>query len=146
MSAHRAHTASPTATFAPKGAGSLSAWARVTQPIAALQDAASQSHQRWLCVRSLLPGALLGGVRAGRWQDGVWSLTASSSAVAAKLSQFKPTLLHQLKAQGHGVRDIRIRVQPHGAQAAPMATTATQEPLCPPAVKARLQALLSRGD
>lgn len=146
MSAHRAHTASPTATFAPKGAGSLSAWARVTQPIAALQDAAAESHQMWQCVRPLLPQALLGGVRAGRWQDGVWSLTASSSAVAAKLSQFKPTLLHQLKTQGHGVRDIRIRVQPHGAQTAPMAATATQEPLCPPAVKARLQALLSRGD
>ncbi|WP_245800429.1 DciA family protein [Thiomonas intermedia] len=146
MPTHRPRTASPTPTFAPKGVGSLSAWARVTQPIAALQDAASQSHQMWLCVRPLLPQALLEGVRAGRWHDGVWSLTASSSAVAAKLSQFKPTLLHQLRAQGHDVRDIRIRVQPQGAQAAPMAAAATLEPLCPPAVKARLQALLRRGD
>lgn len=146
MPDHRPFAALPLANFAPKAGGSLSAWARVTQPIAALQDAATQSHQMWACVRPLLPPTLLGGVRAGRWQDGVWSLTASSSAVAAKLSQFKPALLRQLKAQGHGIRDIRIRVQPQGSQAAPSIAAAQPEPRCPAAVKARLQALLRRRD
>ncbi|MEW6561161.1 MAG: DciA family protein [Pseudomonadota bacterium] len=144
MSAPRPFAASTTAASAPRGAASLSAWARVTQPIAALQDAATESHQMWQCVQPLLPVALLGGVRAGRWQDGVWSLTASSSAVAAKLSQFKPTLLQRLGAQGHAVRDIRIRVQPLPAQGVPVAADEPQN-LCPPAVRTRLQELLHRS-
>lgn len=129
-----------------KGAGSLSAWAQVTLPIAALRDAALLSRQMWDATRHLLPPPLIGGVQAGRWQDGVWSLTASSSAVAAKLSQFKPTLLRHLQERGFALRDIRIRVQPQGESTALAPQPQSQGPTCPTAVKAQLRALLGRGN
>lgn len=138
-------TVSP-APFIQKGAASLSAWARVSPPIAALRDAATLSHQMWQSARPLLPPALLDGVQAGRWQDGVWSLTASSSAVAAKLSQFKPTLLRHLQDRGFALRDMRIRVQPRAKRGPQTAPTATQPPSCPDAVKARLRQLLEQAD
>lgn len=128
-----------------KGAKSLSAWAQVTLPIAALRDAALLSRQMWNAAQPMLPPALLGGVQPGRWQEGVWSLTARSSAVAAKLSQFKPTLLRHLQERGFALRDIRIRVQPQGERCAPSAQPQPQGPNCPSAVKDRLRALLSRA-
>jgi hypothetical protein len=129
-----------------KGAGSLSAWAQVTQPIAALRDAALLSRRMWDAAQHVLPAALLGGVQPGRWQEGVWSLTASSSAVAAKLSQFKPTLLRDLQASGFALRDIRIRVQPREERRAPAPPIQSQGPSCPSTVQARLRALLARSD
>ena len=81
----------------------------------------------FLGIVAFLP-ALLGGVQPGRWQEGVWSLTARSSAVAAKLSQFKPTLLRHLQERGFALRDIRIRVQPQGERCAPSAQPQPQGP------------------
>ena len=98
----------------------------------------------WQSARPLLPPALLDGVQAGRWQDEVWSLTASSSAVAAKLSQFKPTLLRHLQDRGFALRDMRIRVQPRAERGPHTAPTAIKPPSCPDAVKARLRQLLEQ--
>ncbi|MGC8507002.1 MAG: DciA family protein [Thiomonas sp.] len=144
MPRHRSSSSTPSLQ---KGAGSLAAWAQVTLPLAALRDAALLSRRMWQVAQRVLPAALLGGVQPGRWQEGVWSLTASSSAVAAKLSQFKPTLLRDLQAGGFAVRDIRIRVQPREerrAAAAPQSPS--QEPSCPSSVQARLRALLAKTD
>ena len=146
MPTQRRSAAVPPAPFTQKGAASLSAWARLSPPIAALRDAATLSHQMWQSARPLLPPALQGGVQAGRWQDGVWSLTASSSAVAAKLSQFKPTLLRHLQDRGFALRDMRIRVQPRGEPGPQTAPTTTKPPSCPAAVQARLRQLLERAD
>ncbi|MDD4886174.1 MAG: DciA family protein [Thiomonas sp.] len=129
-----------------KGAGSLSAWAQVTLPIAALRDAALLSRRMWDAAQQVLPIALSGGVQPGRLQEGIWSLTASSSAVAAKLSQFKPTVLRHLQESGFTLRDIRIRVQPQGERTARAAQPQSQGPTCPTTVKARLRALLAKAD
>ncbi|WP_449369559.1 DciA family protein [Thiomonas sp.] len=124
-----------------QGARSLSAWAQLTPPIAVLRDAALQSRRMWDAAQQTLPAALAGGVQPGRWHEGIWSLTASSSAVAAKLSQFKPTLLRHLQESGFALRDIRIRVQPRGERQVQAAPLPTQPPSCPDAVKARLRQL-----
>ncbi|OYV32863.1 MAG: hypothetical protein B7Z83_10285 [Thiomonas sp. 20-64-5] len=141
MSRHRSPPATPSLQ---KGAGSLSAWAQVTLPIAALREAALLSRRMWDAAQQVLPAALSSGVQAGRLQEGVWSLTASSSAVAAKLSQFKPTLLHHLQQSGFVLRDIRIRVQPQGERTTSAAQPQSQGPTCPSPIQARLRALLGR--
>ncbi|MGC8806110.1 MAG: DciA family protein [Thiomonas sp.] len=143
MPRHRSSSSTPSLQ---KGAGSLAAWAQVTLPLAALRDAALLSRRMWEVAQRVLPAALLGGVQPGRWQEGVWSLTASSSAVAAKLSQFKPTLLRDLQAGGFAVRDIRIRVQPREQRRAAAPQPPSQEPSCPSSVQARLRALLAKTD
>lgn len=126
-----------------RGAGPLAAWAQITQPIATLRDAALLSRQMWDACSALLPAPLRTGVQPGRWHDGVWSLTASSSAVAAKLSQFKPLLLQHLQQHGFALRDIRIRVQPRAVAAPPVPPAVAATP-CPQPVAARLRALLAR--
>jgi hypothetical protein len=127
-----------------RGAARLSAWAQITPPIATLRDAALLSRQMWCTCTALLPAALQTGVQPGRWHDGVWSLTASSSAVAAKLSQFKPLLLQHLQQHGFALRDIRIRVQPRAVVTAPPPAGTAPATACPQAVAARLRALLAR--
>ena len=143
MSRHRPSSATSSLQ---KGTGSLSAWAQITLPIAALRDAALLSRRMWDAAQQVLPAALLSGVQPGRWQEGVWSLTASSSAVAAKLSQFKPTLLRELQAGGFAVRDIRIRVQPREERLAVAPQLQSPGPSCPSTVQARLRALLAKTD
>lgn len=141
----RTRTSPPAASRSSLGAaGSLSAWARVTLPLAALRDAALLSRRMWEQVLPLLPAALACGVQPGRWQDEVWSLTASSSAVAAKLSQLKPLLLRRLQLEGFAVRDIRIRVQPQESRSQAPIVAGPAESACPPAVLARFQALRKR--
>ena len=145
MPAKPAHAqTAPAPSWVQRGSGSVSAWARATPSLAPLRDAAAVSAQMWHGVATLLPPALRGGVQPGRWQDAVWSLTASSSAVAAKLSQFKPTLLLRLQEQGFAVRDVRIRVQPQAERTGRATPAVLQTAPCPAAVRARLQALRTR--
>lgn len=126
------------------GAGPLAAWAQVAQPLAALREAALQSRRMWDAAQPLLPAALRDAVQPGRLADAVWSLTASSSAVAAKLSQFKPVVLQHLQQRGFALRDIRIRVQPQQRHPAMPAPPLPQAAACPPDVLERLRALRTR--
>ena len=123
--------------------GTLAAWARVAAPLAGLRDAAMVSARMWDLAAPLLPAALAAGVRPGRWQNEVWSLTAGSSAVAAKLSQLKPTLIRTLQERGFALRDIRIRVEPRRSLPAVQPAIAGGSP-CPPEVLARFRDLRRR--
>lgn len=132
---------SSSASLLPSGWGSLSAWAQVTLPIAALRETALLSRRMWDAGRQILPAPLCSAIQPGRLHDGVWSLTAGSSAVAAKLSQFKPVLLQHLQQAGFALRDIRIRVQPQGQRHDAAARLLPQGAACPAEVLARLRAL-----
>jgi hypothetical protein len=123
------------------GGGSLSAWAQVTLPIAALRETALLSRRMWDTARRVLPAPLCSAIQPGRLHDGVWSLTAGSSAVAAKLSQFKPVLLQHLQQAGFSLRDIRIRVQPQEQRRDAAPCLPPQGAVCPAEVLARLRAL-----
>ncbi len=123
--------------------GSLAAWARTAAPLAGLRDAAMASARMWEVAAPLLPAALAQGVRPGRWQRETWTLTASSSAVAAKLSQLKPALVDALQQQGYALQAIRIRVEPQRLPAAPRVEIGGGVP-CPPEVLARFRALRHR--
>lgn len=140
----RLHRSSPTPLLH-NGAGPLSAWAQVTLPLAALRDAALQSRRMWDAAQPVLPAALRDAVQPGRLADAVWSLTASSSAVAAKLSQFKPVLLSHLQQCGFVLRDIRIRVQPQHDRRTAAAHALPPAAPCPPDVLERLRALRTRA-
>lgn len=101
------------------------------------------SVRMWDLAAPLLPAALAAGVFPGRWQNEVWTLTASSSAVAAKLSQLKPTLIGSLQQRGFALRDIRVRVEPKRSPPAAQRAVAGGSP-CPPEVLARFRDLRKR--
>lgn len=121
---------------------SLAVWAGRTDALQGLRDAAEQSQRLWRDAAAMLPPTLRGAVQPGRFEDGVWTLTAASSAVAAKLKQFQPQLLRELPARGHALRDLRIRVRPAAAPPAqPRPVLATP---CPHAARQKLAALRRR--
>lgn len=121
---------------------SLAAWASQVQALRGLRDAAERSLALWRDATAILPPTLRSGVQPGRWDDGVWTLTAASSAVAAKLKQLRPQLLRELGARGHPLCEVRIRVHPAAPPPPP------PQPLlatpCPEAARQRLAALRRR--
>ncbi|MFM7331861.1 MAG: DciA family protein [Brachymonas sp.] len=78
--------------------------------LASLVQLAQASSECLRLVTPLMPPALRSGVQAGPLQDGQWCLLAANSAVAAKLRQMLPALAAHLRAKGHDVQEIRIKV------------------------------------
>lgn len=124
--------------------GSLAVWARRATPLEALRDPALLSRRLWQDAKAVLPAPMVGAIQPGRLQDGIWTLTASSSAVAAKLSQFKPRLLHALRDQGHPLQEVRIRVRPSSAAGSAVQPQPVLATTCPEAVRKRFAALRQR--
>lgn len=76
-----------------------------------LVDRLQASSQRLQAIRKILPPLLRNAIEAGPFEEGQWCLLAGSSAVAAKLRQFVPSLQLHLQACGLPVSSIRIKVQ-----------------------------------
>ena len=76
--------------------------------LARLIQMADEARACLALVRPLLRGA----VRAGPLQDGQWRLIVSHASAGAKLRQLSPALLAALRAKGHDVHTLHIKVQP----------------------------------
>ncbi len=63
-------------------------------------------------IRPCLPKPLLTQVRAGPIDERVWTLLASTGGAAAKLRQCLPSLVDAVKAAGHEVDEVRVKVLP----------------------------------
>lgn len=71
-------------------------------------------HESRACfdtVAPLLPESMRETLRPGPIDEQGWSLLAPNGACAAKLRQLAPSLLERLRAQGHPVAAIRVRIQ-----------------------------------
>lgn len=79
--------------------------------LARLSQRIEASQSRLKAITALLPPPLRAGVQAGPFDEGHWSLLASSNAVAAKLRQFVPSFQMHLESQGLPVISIRIKVR-----------------------------------
>lgn len=82
-----------------------------TPSLAKLLELGQESSQRLKAIDKLLPAALRSSVSAGPIEDGVWCLLVRGNAVAAKLRQLLPSLEAHLRARGHEVTSIRLKVQ-----------------------------------
>ncbi len=124
----------------------LPQWMQRTQTLMALKEQALTSQKMWAALRTALPSELVEAVRPGKWAEGTWHLTASSSAVAAKLKLYRPLLLRHLQQAQWPVQRIAVRVnEPASPQAPSRAldpTVTTSQ--APAAVRARLRELRAR--
>lgn len=83
-----------------------------SEPLTRLMARLRASQACLEAVREALPAALAPQVRAGGFDDGEWTLLATSGAVAAKLRQLQPRLEQVLRDRGHAGVALRIKVQP----------------------------------
>ena len=121
----------------------LPQWMQRTPTLMMLKEQALTSQTMWATLQDALPLELTAAVRPGRWADGVWNLTASSPAVAAKLKLYGPLLLRQLQQAQWPLKRIMVRVQepvspPMGR---PLHVEAPRPSRAPASVRARLRAL-----
>ncbi len=89
----------------------LPLWMQRTQILVTLKEQALTSKQMWAMTGASLPAELASAVQPGKCVDGVWALTASSPAVAAKLKLYAPLLLRQLHKAGWPLARIAVRVK-----------------------------------
>lgn len=78
--------------------------------LAHLSQLASQSAVRLALIKPLIPKPLHSLVKAGPIEDGTWCLLVPNSSAAAKLRQLTPSLLDVLRARGHAVDKLRIKI------------------------------------
>ena len=124
----------------------LPLWMQRTQILVSLKEQALTSNQMWAMLQTTLPAELASAVQPGKWVDGVWALTASSPAVAAKLKLYGPLLLRQLQKAGWPLVRIAVRVKEPGrdlGSTTPAPRIATGSP-APADVRARLRELRRR--
>ncbi len=143
----RARTTSRFAKPAPPaGRASLQQWVQRSEPLRALRGRAADSRAMWDALGAVVPPALASGVHPGSLDGDAWTLSASSSAVAAKLKLVLPLLLRRLRQEGWAVQRIAIRVTPPlPAQATP-APTRVLASRAPDAVRERLRELRRRRE
>ena len=79
--------------------------------LARLSELAQESQNRLRCVLPLIPAPLRSAIRSGPIDEQSWCLLLDNNAVAAKLRQLLPVLLQRLRAEGHAVERIRLKVQ-----------------------------------
>ncbi|MEO6363187.1 MAG: hypothetical protein ABIO71_08155 [Caldimonas sp.] len=85
---------------------------RASEPLGRLTERLRRSNAFFAAIRGLLPSTLAAHVAAGPADDEGWSLLCANAAVAAKLRQLVPHLEQHLRAAGHAVAAVRIKVQP----------------------------------
>jgi hypothetical protein len=78
--------------------------------LARLSDMVRESTARLHIIRPLLPPALRPLVQAGAPDAQDWTLLVPHNAAAAKLRQLSPALAAALRAAGHPVAAIRVKV------------------------------------
>jgi hypothetical protein len=85
---------------------------RASQPLSRLVDRLRESNAMFATILPLLPKALAASVQPGPLDEAGWSLLVANAAVAAKLRQLAPRFEERLRASGHPVAAIRIKVLP----------------------------------
>jgi hypothetical protein len=85
---------------------------RASPALSRLVDRLRESNAMFATIRPLLPAVLAANVHPGPLDEAGWSLLGANAAVAAKLRQLVPHLEDRLRANGHTVAAIRIKVQP----------------------------------
>ena len=78
-----------------------------------LSRLATESANRLALIKPLIPKPLQGLVQAGPLEEGSWCLLVPNSAAAAKLRQMAPSLIEVLRARGHAVERLRIKILSH---------------------------------
>lgn len=68
------------------------------------------SQQYLACVKPLIGATLLPTICAGPIEETTWCLIVKGNAVAAKLRQMLPQLIEHLRAHGHPITSIRLRI------------------------------------
>lgn len=61
-------------------------------------------------IQSVLPPGLAPHIKAGPIDEAGWCLLVQHNAAAAKLRQLLPAISAHLRAKGHPVNDIRVKV------------------------------------
>lgn len=109
-----------------------------------LRQQALDSRRMGAELPRVLGPELAAGVLPGRYAQDVWSLGASSPAVAAKLKLHIPGLLRRLQEAGWTIRGIQVRVTAPQRGQAPRPEPAQEGSAAPAAVRERLRALRER--
>jgi hypothetical protein len=78
--------------------------------LAKLAETARVSSVMLNDVEKLLPAALRASVKAGPIDGDSWCLLVTGNAAAAKVRQLLPALQARLLAEGHVIRNIRLKV------------------------------------
>jgi hypothetical protein len=91
--------------------------------LARLQDHAARLRRMQMAFERCLPPLLAASCRVGNLKDDVLVVFAQGNAVAVKLKQMAPSLVTNLNAQGHALREIQVRVAVY--QPAPWRPTPT---------------------
>ena len=78
--------------------------------LASMLQVHRQSVQYLQEVRGLLPPGMRDHVKAGPVDETGWCLLVQHNAAAAKLRQLLPALSAHLRAKGHPVNAIRVKV------------------------------------
>jgi hypothetical protein len=78
--------------------------------LAKLADMARASSGLLKAVEQLLPEPLRASVKAGPIDGDCWCLLVTGNAPAAKVRQLLPALQARLLAEGHVIRNIRLKV------------------------------------
>jgi hypothetical protein len=78
--------------------------------LASLLQVHRQSVQYLAEVQNLLPAAMREHVKAGPVDENGWCLLVQNNAAGAKLRQLLPALSAHLRAKGHPVNTIRVKV------------------------------------
>lgn len=78
--------------------------------LASLLQVHRQSAQYLHEVKNLLPTGMREHIKAGPVDENGWCLLVQHNAAAAKLRQLLPALSAHLRAKGHPVNTIRVKV------------------------------------
>lgn len=78
--------------------------------LAGLLQLQKQSAHYLNIIQSLLPTALGAQIKAGPIDQNGWCLLVQHNAAAAKLRQLLPAISAHLRAKGHPVNEIRVKV------------------------------------
>ena len=82
--------------------------------LAGLLQLHKQSAHYLSCIQSVLPPGLATQIKAGPIDQDGWCLLVQHNAAGAKLRQLLPAISAHLRAQGHPVHQIRVKVMSPG--------------------------------
>jgi hypothetical protein len=83
---------------------------QASEPLARLAERLRESRRRFECIAPVLPGTLAAQAQPGPVDMHGWTVLAANAAVAAKLRQLVPLLVHRLDENDFAALPIRIRV------------------------------------
>jgi hypothetical protein len=101
----------------------LNVFFRANPQLNCVLDQAQRLRGWQLEYERVAPPSLVRSSRVGSLDNGWLTIMAESGAVAAKLRQFAPELLHAMQAVGCPAQELRVRVAPGSQTTPPRRTT-----------------------